>query len=558
MEQADTASLPVEPPTIVEAQLPGTAGPDALTARVLGAERRRTKSAGLVVVALGAAFAAWFLANAPDRSLGTWLGAGYFALLTLVTAGLFVVHQRGGYDDRASAVVGVLAAVGMLYATSWLGIGSMAAAPLTVLVFYFGLADSPLRRRAAFVTAAVGFGAIVLAVAVGALPPTGFLAPEPSAANPDRGYVFEGLFVELLILICYMLARLSRRSTLDAMGALERARVRIAQQNALLHEARANFDRAFSGARQGRYSGQELGGFTIGKVLGRGAMGEVYEAEDERGEPAAVKVLHALRAESEAHVTRFLREAEVTRSLDTPRVPAVRGSGRAPDGAPYLAMERLVGHDLAAVLRERGALPIAEIDALVHDVTEGLEAAHAASVVHRDVKPQNLFFSDDRGWVILDFGISRVLEEGHTLTGAAVLGTPSYMAPEQVLSSKVDQRADVFALGAVLYRALTGRPAFSAATPALTMFVVHSRQPARPGDLVPLSADVEAVLALALAKERDDRFSSAAELAIAWDAARRGALPASLRSHAAALLRRQPWGARIEALSPEALERARA
>lgn len=557
VEQADTAALPAEPETIVEAPAARASGTDELAERVLGVESHRTKSAGLAVVLLAALVATFMLAFAPGPSLGTWLGAAYFGTLSIVTSTLFVLHRLGRYGDYASASIGVLSTLGVLYACAWIGVSSMATAPLPVLVFYFGLADSPLRRRAAFAAAALGYGALIVAVLLDWVPVTGIVAPEADARIGERGYIYEAVFVEVLIVITYLLARMSRSSTLSAMGMLERARVRIAQQNALLHEARAHFDRAFAGAREGRYSGQTIEGFRLGDVLGRGAMGEVYEALTEDEGPAVVKVMHALRAESEEDVQRFLREAEVTRALDTERVPAVLGWGQAADGAPFLAMERLRGSDLAAILRERGALPIADIDALVKHVAEGLEVAHAASVVHRDVKPQNLFRTTDRGWVILDFGISRVLASGNTLTGKMVLGTPSYMAPEQAVSSKVDHRADVFALGAVLYRALTGRPAFSAATPALTMFVVQSRQPARPGDLVPLTPDVEAVLALALAKDPDERFASARALAKAWTAARAGGLSTSLRERARRLLERHDWGARIEALSPAALDAAR-
>jgi serine/threonine-protein kinase len=164
-------------------------------------------------------------------------------------------------------------------------------------------------------------------------------------------------------------------------------------------------------------------------------------------------------------------------------------------------------------------------------------------VVHRDLKPRNLFLSS-RGdlWKILDFGVARVAGE-QTLTVDQIVGTPNYMAPEQANGAAVTHRTDLFALGVIAYRALTGRPAFEGEVTAEILYKVVHAMPPRPSEVVSLPPDVDLVLAIAMAKEAADRFDSAAELAQALDAAARGRLAAPLRTRAERLLARLPWGA---------------
>ncbi len=538
----------LEPPTRLlgedtQVDATGTSSPDELVPRALGDEARRTTGVGLVAVVVCSAIATYFFSFAPEQSVSTQLAAAYFGACMVVAAVLFALHRRGAYGEKASTAVGVMATLGCLGACAYVGPASMAVVPLPLLVYYYGLVDSP-QRRAVSLVVVVGYAGLLLLTALSVVPILGLAAPSEAYAIPSRGYLFEVVFVELVLVVALVQARLSRRSTLRAFEALERARVKIAQRNALLEEARANLDRFVQGARVGRWSGRAIDGFEVGEVIGRGAMGEVYEATDPDGATCAIKVLHAKHVERQTMLDRFLREVEVTAALETPRTVRVLASGRAPDGSPFLAMERLIGDDLGSLLRGRDRLSVAEIDALTAEVCEGLEAAHRAGVVHRDVKPTNLFRGlDGRGWVILDFGVSRLLEPGNTITKDAVVGTPSYMAPEQVVSSRVGPAADVFALGAVLYRALTGRPAFSARSPAMTMFAVHHRQPVRPSALTPVSEAHEAVLALALAKDVEARLPSAAALADAWAAASRGQLPDALAERARRVLAAHPWGA---------------
>jgi serine/threonine-protein kinase len=211
-------------------------------------------------------------------------------------------------------------------------------------------------------------------------------------------------------------------------------------------------------------------------------------------------------------------------------------------------MELLVGCDLATDLRQRTRLPLPEIDELVFQLGQGLASAHQAGVVHRDIKPQNLFVV--RGakpmWKVLDFGVSKLVVSSGTLTQGAAIGTPGYMAPEQAKGLEVDARADVFSFGAVVYRALTGQPAFRGPSQLTTMMEVIRSQPQRPGEFAEVPDDIDAVLALALAKEKEARFESANSFVVAWRDARRGALPVSLREAAKRILAAQPWGADLE------------
>jgi serine/threonine-protein kinase len=219
--------------------------------------------------------------------------------------------------------------------------------------------------------------------------------------------------------------------------------------------------------------------------------------------------------------------------------------GMAEGGSPFLVMELLQGSDLAHDLRDKKRLGMSATLELVSEVAEALAAADEGGIVHRDLKPQNLFLAESGGrreWKVLDFGVSKILESGRDLTQGAAVGTPSYMSPEQARGEPVDHRADVFALGVIAYRVLTGRPAFTGPDSASTLYNVVHVQPARPSELVRVNIDVERVLALALSKERDRRFSSSLMFAAALREAARQRLDERLRRDADALLEDQPWG----------------
>jgi serine/threonine-protein kinase len=209
---------------------------------------------------------------------------------------------------------------------------------------------------------------------------------------------------------------------------------------------------------------------------------------------------------------------------------------------PYLAMELLRGTDLASMLRQRRRLSPEEVVELVRQVGGGLTSAAAAGIVHRDIKPQNLFLVDEIAtWKILDFGVSTIEGHGGTLTQGAVVGTPAYMAPEQASGAPVDPRADVYSLGAIAYRCLTGRPPFSGRDVAPILYKVVNEMPQAPTAVANVAADMDLALAIALAKEPDDRFQNAHELADALEAASSARLSPDLVDRARRVLANFPW-----------------
>ncbi|HEY5934156.1 MAG TPA: serine/threonine-protein kinase, partial [Kofleriaceae bacterium] len=250
------------------------------------------------------------------------------------------------------------------------------------------------------------------------------------------------------------------------------------------------------------------------------------------------KVLSQTSLSNPNHVLRFLRELRTAIGIDSPHVVKVLQVGESP--VPYLVMERLEGTTLSEILRSKRVLSAGEVIDLVTQIGAGITAAAAAGIVHRDLKPQNLFLH--RGaWKILDFGVARAIDHGDTLTAGHVVGTPSYMAPEQASGGTVDHCTDLYALAAIAYRALTGHPPFSAGDIAETLYrVVHTR-PRRPREWAPdLPSDVELVLAIGLAKRPSERFGAAVDFAGALVEALDGNLSPALRARAAALP--YPWG----------------
>jgi serine/threonine-protein kinase len=210
-------------------------------------------------------------------------------------------------------------------------------------------------------------------------------------------------------------------------------------------------------------------------------------------------------------------------------------------------MERLHGHTLSAQLQGRSRLSSAELTELISAVCCGIEAAHAAGIIHRDLKPSNLFLHQREGkstWKILDFGVSKFMDDGDTITAGAIVGTPAYMSPEQAKSGELSPQTDLYALGVITYRALTGRPAFSGKDlPAVLHSVVYDMPP-KPSTIAELSPNYDALLAIAMAKDPGDRFANAAELAEAFVSAAGNELSAALRLRGETQMRKAPWGQR--------------
>ncbi|MCS6797308.1 MAG: serine/threonine protein kinase [Myxococcota bacterium] len=220
-----------------------------------------------------------------------------------------------------------------------------------------------------------------------------------------------------------------------------------------------------AGDPAGRPDGARLGEYEVGRLLGRGGMGEVYEARDRRsGRRVACKVIRPEGVGDAASLAMFRAELEALGRARSAHVPRVLDAGGADHGVPFLVMEFVEGRSLAEILRERDRLEVDEVLALGRDLALGLHDMHRAGVLHCDVKPQNVLWS--RGgrsarWVLVDLGIAALGGDAKQRSA----GTPGYMSPEQALGEAMDARSDLYALGCVLFRAWVGRPAWSGDDP---------------------------------------------------------------------------------------------
>ncbi|MBK7585921.1 MAG: serine/threonine protein kinase [Myxococcales bacterium] len=547
MTEDDTLLGATEAPTLVrptvDALREAREGSTDVDETVLADEEMRTRKGALRALFIALVIYVVSTTAIPEKTTFGWVIIAVYCAAAIVIGTLLALSGTYAYGVRVSTVIGVTVILLALGSCLYFGVIGGPIIVLPTVVYYYGLGDSKARRRWVAGTAIGGHALLTLLAAAGVVRPTGLI---PADALAGSVYILvSGFCIATLLGMTYWLSHRSRVSTLQAMSALDRARRELRQRDVLLDEAREDLDRVVAGARAGRLTGRRVDNLRVLNLIGRGAMGEVYRAARvDSEEPVALKVLHPHLAESEGQVTRFLREAQIIGGLKSPYIPTLFGSGTDADGSPYLVMELLEGLDLAADLRLRASLPLGEIDQLVEEACLALHAAHEASVVHRDIKPQNLFLTVKPrvSWKVLDFGVSMIMSNSGTLTQGGAIGTPAYMAPEQALGSSVDRRADVFSLGAVVYRALTGRPAFQGTSGPATVYAALRYQPVRPGELVPVDSDVESVLALALAKKADLRLASAKELAVAWRAARKHELSAELRLRAERLLTAHAWG----------------
>ncbi|WP_437596264.1 protein kinase [Sorangium sp. So ce590] len=280
------------------------------------------------------------------------------------------------------------------------------------------------------------------------------------------------------------------------------------------------------------HPGDLVAGYRVTRLLGRGGMGEVWAATRESDmQQVAIKVLLARAAMKPDLVRRFDREAKIASAIKSPYVCQLLDVGEANDGAHLLVFEQLDGESLADRLKREQYLPFSEVGPIIDDVIQGLVAAHAAGVIHRDLKPGNIYLEhlglpDRRERAkILDFGISKLTrreKEEPTLTAFdATLGSFAYMAPEQVRgAARADERADIYAVGAVAFRALSGRLPFEGATAAVLVAMKLDR-PApslaeATGEKWPVG--IERFLERALDRRREGRFSTAAEALASWRA----------------------------------------
>jgi hypothetical protein len=470
----------------------------------------------------------------------------FIAAMLLGIAVSVVFHQRFAdprrYSERSLMILAMVSVINAHVAILYYGTFSIASLIVVLGLHFVARTEAIRAARSIYAAAAICHAAIAGLVISGIIDDPGAFASE---RDVGRGTLIAGaIFVQALYFLAYYSARVLRSVSLRSIEGLQRATRLASQREALMLELRADLERALRVGGPGRHTDQVLGQFKLGVVLGRGAMGEVYDAvHTGTAEAAAVKLLRRELLADPTHVARFLREAKAGGALASPHVVKVLEASTDDAPTPYLAMERLHGHTLAELLRRDGRLDPAELVELASQVGAGVDAAAAAGIVHRDLKPQNLFRCDGAVglWKILDFGVATLAEDSGTLTQGGVVGTPSYMAPEQAQGKRVDARADVYAIAAVVYRCLTGRHPFTGTdTPALLYAVVH-KMPVRPGALIDAGPDVDRWTAIALAKDPAQRFPTGTALAAALAAAVRGELDGKLRKQADVLIRKWPW-----------------
>ncbi|MEO8704976.1 MAG: serine/threonine-protein kinase [Kofleriaceae bacterium] len=470
------------------------------------------------------------------------------ALVTGLVIGMIVsfFYHRAFADPRRYTERALLALAVMCTLNGSLGVmyyGAFTAAPLMIVVGIHFVARTEAERVARWILtiATVAYSAISIVIIWGVVPDPGVFAAD--LAVDRASLAVAAIFVLGTFVLAFQTARMFRGMSLAAIEDLQTATRLASQREAVMDELRAELERALRVGGPGRYSDRVVGKFKLGVVLGRGSIGEIYEGVHvETAAPAAVKLLRRELLADATQVARFLREARASGAIASQHVVRVLDASTSEATLPYLVTERLTGHTLGELLRREDRLDQGAILEIARHAGEGIDAAAAAGIVHRDLKPQNLM-RDGEPWKILDFGVATFNEDAGALTHGEAVGTPHYMSPEQAQGKPVDHRTDVYALGAILYRCITGRHPFQAAdTPALLYAVVH-RMPPRPGELRELDPDVDRWCALALAKSLSDRFAGGAELAAALAAAFAGELDGKLRSRADALVRRQPWEA---------------
>jgi serine/threonine protein kinase len=283
--------------------------------------------------------------------------------------------------------------------------------------------------------------------------------------------------------------------------------------------------------------GQQLGQYEIIALLGEGGMATVYRArQGSIRRDVAVKVIEPRLARMGDFIKRFEREAQTVASLSHPHILKVFDYGQQGD-LVYLVMELLTGGSLAALIRQ-GPLEPAPTTRLIDQIASALDYAHQRGVIHRDLKPQNVLLDEAGNALLTDFGIAKILRQTTVLTqSGAAMGTPAYMSPEQWRGERIDHRTDIYALGVMLFEMLAGQLPFNAETP-YSMMHMHVYEPPPPIHNVrpDLPPGVEQVLNQALAKDRDQRFALAGELASNLKAALSGKeLPVSAPADQATL-----------------------
>ena len=255
--------------------------------------------------------------------------------------------------------------------------------------------------------------------------------------------------------------------------------------------------------------GTDVKGFRVTRHIAEGGMGHVYEATTENGDRVALKVLHtALMAKPEV-AFRFRREAELLDVVKSEHVPRLLARGRDKSGRPFMVLELIEGDELGQLISENGRIPLLPALDIAIQMCRALVAAHAAGVVHRDLKPGNVIVGGDLSSPIvkvLDFSVSK--SEDLKLTAAGtIIGTPSYMPPEQARGDEIGPGVDIYAVGAILYDMLCGRPPYEGTEPGQVLAMLLTKPPPNPRSLAPLMPEsVEQLILKAIARSPKQRF----------------------------------------------------
>lgn len=283
------------------------------------------------------------------------------------------------------------------------------------------------------------------------------------------------------------------------------------------------------------------GRYELQNLIGRGGMADVWKARDHRlGRDVAVKRLRADLASDDTFQARFQREAQSAARLNHPNIVAVYDTGETQDPTtglqvPYIVMELIDGHTLRDVLRDgRKILPRRALE-FTQGVLDALSYSHAAGIVHRDIKPANVMLTREGYVKVMDFGIARaVADTSATMTQtAAVIGTAQYLSPEQARGETVDNRADIYATGCLLYELLVGRPPFIGDSPVSVAYQHVREIPAPPSSLdSEITQQMDAITLKALAKERADRYQTAKQMRDDIDRLLSGREPLAMQAHA--------------------------
>ena len=281
----------------------------------------------------------------------------------------------------------------------------------------------------------------------------------------------------------------------------------------------------FGRLRKDAFEAQHLGVYTLRQKLGSGGMGEVFLAEHHLlKRRAAIKLIRPERAGDPQAVARFESEVQAAARLTHPNTIEIYDYGRTDDGTFYYVMEFLPGMNLQEIVERYGPLPPGRVIHFLRQVCSALEEAHARGLVHRDVKPGNIFAAERGGLYdfakLLDFGLVKSsgprAEQMQVTLDGAVVGSPLFAAPEAAVEHTFDARSDIYSLGATAFYLLTGRPVFDGTNPLKVLFAHANETPPRPTDVRPgIPADLEAIVMRCLAKRPDDRFAGVTELELA-------------------------------------------